>query len=233
MAEALGLAKSSTNRVRHHAERLELDTSHFRGKRKWSDQELRTAVAEEDSWAGVNRRLGLVDSYESRVKIKGHAIRLGLDVSHLSQRAYAPPSPKPLFREAPDPKRLRIAAEPIAVAWFTMHGMSVAVPSEPREYDVLVTFPDGIKRVQIKSTTSRASDGKWQVGIGRRPYSLDKSARKVPYDPDLLDYFLVINGMGDIYLLPVGALAGRTGIVLDSYPEYKVGSTASLFAPSP
>ena len=37
--------------VRRHAAELGLDASHFRGKRRWSDAQLRQAVSESRSWA--------------------------------------------------------------------------------------------------------------------------------------------------------------------------------------
>ncbi|WP_129668180.1 group I intron-associated PD-(D/E)XK endonuclease [Phytoactinopolyspora endophytica] len=230
VARTLGLASSSTGAIRRHTRRMGLDTSHFRGKRQWSDRDLQRAMAEAASWADVLRRLGVSDTSEARTRVKGQATRLGLDLSHLSVRQGDSIDLAGMLSEPVDLLRLRAAAEPIAIAWFAVRGMPVAIPAEACEYDLLVTFPDGIKRVQVKSTTQRSSNGRWQVGIGRRPYSLDKTARKAPYDPELLDYFLVINGAGEIYLIPSVVVAGRLGIVVDNYPEYKVGTAASLFA---
>lgn len=104
----------------------------------------------------------------------------------------------------------------------------MALPSEPQEYDLLVTTPDGIQRVQVKSTTSVARNGSWQVGIGHRPYSLENSGDRIPYDPDNLDLFVVINGDGDIYVIPITAVAGLVGIYLDAYSQYRAGSVSSL-----
>src|SRR6266487_5427621 len=49
----LGLNASSAGAiriVRRDVERLGLDTSHFRGKRIWSDAQLRRAVMDSQSW---------------------------------------------------------------------------------------------------------------------------------------------------------------------------------------
>lgn len=69
------------------------------------------------------------------------------------------------------------------------------------------------------------------VGLGRRPYVMDKTAGKIPYDPDSVDYFLVIDGEGTIYVIPSHVVAGRTTIQLDSYAEYRVGDASSLLHP--
>lgn len=106
--------------------------------------------------------------------------------------------------------------------------MPVAFPTTPCPYDLLVTMPDGHRRVQVKTTTFQVKRGKWQVGIGHRPYSLDKSASKDPYDPDSVDLFAILTGDGDLYLIPIEAVAGYTAIYLSAYADYRVGSVASL-----
>lgn len=123
---------------------------------------------------------------------------------------------------------LRVAAQPIAVAWFALQGLPVALPSEPQAYDLLVTMPDGIRRVQVKSTTQRTASGSWTVVIGRRPYKLDKTAGRAPYDPDTIDLFFVICADGSIYLIPSDVLAGRTQVSLSVCAAYRVGDASSL-----
>lgn len=78
-----GTSSSSIGTVRRRAKQLGLDTSHFTGHRRWSDQELKDAVAAADSWGKVAGRLGLADDPRSRARLKGYAFRAGLDVSHL------------------------------------------------------------------------------------------------------------------------------------------------------
>jgi hypothetical protein len=115
-------------------------------------------------------------------------------------------------------------------AWFALRGNAVAVPSEPQAYDLLISDSEDIHRVQVKTTTFEARSGIWQVSIGHRPYSLDKSATKMPYDPKSLDYFAVINGDGDLYLIPIRVVAGMANIYLSAYEEYWVGDVSSLLA---
>lgn len=105
-------------------------------------------------------------------------------------------------------------------------------PIEPQEYDLLVTGPRQVMRVQVKSTTSLTSNGKWQVGIGQRPHSVTKTGARALYDPESIDLFAVINGVGDSYLIPMHVVAGLTGIYLSAYGDYKVGDVSSLLADS-
>jgi hypothetical protein len=227
---ALGFRSTSGNSLRilkKAAAEMKLDTSHFTGQRRWSDMELRDAVMKAASWADVLFLLGLTDNSAARSIVKAHAVRLHLDTSHLALRA-DDDLPDDLFTDGAQPSMLRVAAPLIAGAWFTVHGMSVAMPTEPEVYDLLVTTPDGFQRVQVKSSSQRTPSGSWQVEVGRRPYVLDKSAGKIPYDPDSIDYFFIVDGAGRIFLIPSRVLAGRKSIYIDSYAEYRVGDASSL-----
>lgn len=227
VARDLGLKGTSAGVIRtlkRHSGRLGLDSSHFIGSRTWTDAELRAAVANAASWSDVICALGLSDTADTRARTKGRAIRLGLDTTHLRR---APPEP-PLSLGPADLGNLRDAAPAIAATWFALRGCPVAVPLEPQEYDLLVTFPTGVQRVQVKTTTYRGTDGKWQVGIGRHPYSFEKDAGKVAYDPDSIDAFVIVRGDGLLYLIPMAAVAGKVGLILDAYDQYVVGSAESL-----
>ncbi|MFD7155418.1 group I intron-associated PD-(D/E)XK endonuclease [Kribbella sp. NPDC059898] len=232
VARALGLKDTSAATPRRHAARLELDTSHFTGQRRWSDQQLREAVAVSSCWADVIVALGIVDNGAERVRVKGHAVRLRLDCSHL-RSPHAKSAPDEVFDEPVRPEMLRYSAAALAMAWFTLRGCPVALPIEPQEYDLLVTTSKGIQRVQVKSCASRNRRGYWDVGIGRRPYTLDKTAGKMPYDPDSIDLFFIVLGDGGIYVIPSSVLAGRTSISADSYNQYRVGDASSLLGGAP
>jgi hypothetical protein len=74
-------------RVKRDVARLTLDVSHFKGTRTWDDAQLKRAVAEALSWDEVYTALGLrTPTKQTRVRIQGNAIRLGLDLQHLDPR---------------------------------------------------------------------------------------------------------------------------------------------------
>jgi hypothetical protein len=220
-----GTSASSIRVVRHHATRLELDVSHFRGKRTWSDAQLRRAVAESRSWDEVLEALGLATtSGNARTHVKGHLIRLGIDFSHLGLREPAALVP---HRITPDLLHLREAGPSIAAAWFTICGCSVLFPIEPAIYDLVVSMPEGLSRIQVKTTTSKDASG-WHVNIGRHPYSVEKGGSTVPYDPDAIDYFFIVDGDLSMYLLPSRVVAGRVGLTLRTYGSYVVGNVGGL-----
>lgn len=215
--------------VKRHAERLELDTSHFTHQRTWSDAALRDAVTTSGTWTEVVESLGLVESGESRARVKGHAVRLGLDVAHL-QSTTPKPARDELHELRPTKDRLRAAAESIAITWFTIRGIAVAMPTEPSTYDLLATTAGGVRRVQVKSGTRATPTGGYVVIVGRRPYSVERNGNLVPYDPDDLDFFFVVEGGGGILLIPVAAIAGRTMIDTAGHSAYRVGDASSLLA---
>lgn len=235
VARELGLKGTSAGTVRalkKHAERLALDTAHFTGQRQWSDRKLRDVVRDATCWADVIAGLGVSDGKESRVRIKGHAMRLGLDCSKLRPSTPSRPMTE-AFDEPVRPEMLRYSAAALAMAWFTLRGCAVALPIEPQEYDLLVTTAKGIQRVQVKSCASRNGRGYWEVGIGRRPYVLEKSASKMPYDPESIDLFFIVLGDGGIYVIPSSVLAGRVRISAESYAPYRVGDASSLLGGAP
>ena len=100
------------------------------------------------------------------------------------------------------------AATSLAATWFSLCGFNPAIPVEPALYDLLVSMPGGIKRVQVKTTTYYSKNG-WQVVVGRRPYSAGNRKGLVPYDPELIDWFFIVDGDLAMYLIPSQVIAGR------------------------
>jgi hypothetical protein len=220
----------TTRTIRRHAAQLGLDSSHFRSNRSWSNAVLRQAVTEGRTWEDVLTTLGLsTRAGGERTLIKAHALRLGLDISHLGR-----PSPHAgdHCELEPDLAYLRRAAGSLAATWFMLCGRNVAFPVEPDIYDLLVDMPDSPKRVQVKTTTFKSKDG-WLVQIGRRPYSMGNKARLVPYDPEIIELFFIVDGDLAIYVIPSRVIAGRVQILLRTYSNFIVGSAAGVMASRP
>jgi hypothetical protein len=51
--------------------------------RKWTDEQLREAVAASSTWQEVVLKIGRRNNAKARRVVQGHAVRLRLDVSHL------------------------------------------------------------------------------------------------------------------------------------------------------
>jgi hypothetical protein len=229
----LGLCVTSAGSVRVVKRRvglLGLDTSHFTGQRTWSDAALKRAAAQAYSWNELLEALGIKSrSGDERIRVKAHALRLGLDLSHLSDR---PQDAREHAVGRPALRNLREAATSLAACWFSLCGFGTALPIEPAVFDLLVSTTEGIKRVQVKTTTYKSKVG-WQVGVGRRPYSAGNREPLVPYDPELIDWFFIVDGDLNIYLIPSQVIGGRVGLLLRTYSKYIVGNAAGLMLPPP
>jgi hypothetical protein len=211
-------------RVRRDASRLALDVSHFKATRTWDDAQLKRAVVAATSWDDVFTSLGLRTlTKETRARVEGHAIRLGLDTKHLNIAA-AEPSDRSLLRL--DPVRLRDAAGPLAAAWFMMRGCTVSFPVEQAVYDLLVQSKREILRVQVKTTTAGGTTG--TVNVARRSYAARNLGPRMPYDARVIDYFFIVDGDHNMYLIPSRVIAGRVGLGLRTYTKYIVGNAAGV-----
>jgi hypothetical protein len=163
--------------------------------------------------------------------VKSHTVRLDLDTDHLNAVNHAgrqPPEAVPLVSALRiEPKYLRVAAPVMAAAWFMIRGCAVSFPAEPTVYDLLADTPQGIMRVQVKSTTSARKDG-WQVGVGHHPDTHSKKGYLLAYSPDEIDLFFIVDGDMTMYLIPSRAIAGRVAILLRTYRKYIVGNAGGL-----
>jgi hypothetical protein len=137
--------------VRRQATHLCLDTSHFTGQRTWSDAKLVQVAPQVRSWSALLAALDVKSTSRAyQTRVKAHAVRLGVDLSHLDDRVWEDdyqPRPEPALAN------LRDAATMLAACWFSLCGFGSAIPVEPAVYDLLVSMPGGIKRVQVKTTT--------------------------------------------------------------------------------
>jgi hypothetical protein len=214
-----------TRTIRRRAALLGLDTSHFRANRSWSDAVLRRAITQSRTWDEVLTALGLSSGGGgARTLVKAHAFRLGLDVTHLGRPV--PRGGEPLVLR-PDTGHLRQAAESLAAAWFRLCGCNVAFPLASDSCDLLVQEADGWKRVQVKTTIGRYKHG-WMVSIARRPYAKGNNGPLVPYDPEEIDFFFIMDGDLTMYVIPSCAVGGYRTLLLRSYARYIVGSASGF-----
>ena len=219
----LGENPSSSSLSRHAqraAERLGLDTSHFRGGSRWTEQGVLQAVASGD-WSEVAARLGV--SPGSIERVRAEAARLGLPTVHLERE-------EPTGTGSPRIEHLNRAAPLMAAAWFTLCGGQVSWPLEPCRYDLLVELHSNIQRVQVKTGTRR--DGRsWIVWLS------SSSPRRRAYAAEEIDSFFIIDGDLSTYLIPQDVVAGRQAVCLSAYQRFRLpdlpSSVGSVRPPSP
>lgn len=232
----LGLYQSGPiHVVQREAGRLGLDTSHFGSGVRWTDGQLTAALTEVASWRELMSSLGMrPESRRSKEKVKARAAQLGLSLDHLARPSRPQTKlPQEVRVLAPDKRHLRDAAPSLVMAWFLIRGMWPAAPAEPRPYDLLLESRSVVKRVQVKTSTCTESSGSWHVGVGRHAGGGDRHNKRRPYRADEVDVFAIFDGDLVLYLIPRGAIAGRTGINLGPYGQFMVGSAASMFSGRP
>jgi PD-(D/E)XK endonuclease len=98
-------------------------------RRSWSDEQLVQAVSVARSWRGVFRELGIPASSTAIGRLKGHALRLGLDVTHLG----GPPAVAPLASPQPLDNAAVISAVASSLNW-TEALRKLDLPVQNRNY---------------------------------------------------------------------------------------------------
>ena len=207
----LGLRATSAGAmrsVRSCADSRGIDYSHFSGQRRWTEDGLRAALADGETWADVVASLGL-EGVAALVAVKGHAARLDVDTSHLAAEVSCGGDARPTI------DNLHRSGSLLAAAWFTMCGDAVSWPLEPSRYDLLVSRDNVVRRVQVKTTTVRVGES-WKVYI-----STARRERRT-YDPDEIDDFFVIDGSLSCFLIPVAVVGVLQAMHLSAYERYRV-----------
>lgn len=205
--------------LRHRAETLSLDTTHFRGQRSWSDADLRSAIQSAANWGSVMRALGFGTGGGSvMVAVKARAVQLNIDCAHLRRRHKVPRGDIP-FTDPPLAKHLRWAAPTLAAGWFAHRGYRASFPAEPCPYDLIVDVEGALYRVQVKTATAKdPKSGVWSCRLAQNP----KYRKTVVYDPDDVDFFFIIDGDMAYYLVPGEEVAGLGSVSLATLEHRKI-----------
>ncbi len=96
-------------------------------------------------------------------------------------------------------------------------------------YDLVVDSDKGLMKIQVKSTASKDRTGRWLVRINRMAYERGARANangarvRCLYAKGEIDYFFVVTGASDYYLVPLAVTEGLASLTLDSkYVAFKV-----------
>jgi PD-(D/E)XK endonuclease len=143
------------------------------------------------------------------------------------------------FDAKPSAHRLRESAVGYAIAWFMSRGYMPSLPVGLARYDLVVDDAGSLKKVQVKTTTSKNDYENWEVGVHRMAYDrkakLNAAGRKrrVAYSDSDVDVFFIVTGAGDVYLIPRCVVGNRMYLSLGGlYERYKVGRLDSFAEPT-
>lgn len=222
---ALGMGSTSSYElIRRRAAELRLDTSHFRGKRSWTNEALAAAVAESKSWSAAGRRLNGGTRGASVDSMREVAHRMGLHTSHLEVRQHREVNP---VTELPDQTFANFGAEAeyLAAAWFVSRGYRVTLASSGLPYDLIVDCGGEIQRVQVKSSTMKpTAAGTVTVKTSRLTASAGAKTnrRGQCYSPNDFDLFFVLTGEGHVFLVPLKDAVGHLNLSFGPESPYFV-----------
>jgi PD-(D/E)XK endonuclease len=198
--------------------------------RTYTDEQLRTAVASSTNWTQVMRALGKSPG-NSNKGVVAVALRLGLDTSHF---AYKQSFQRVASVPMPFSNRVRPGGQSglsIATKWFSDRGYVVSVPLESAPYDLITESDDGLKRVQVKTTTRRESNGRYTARVCHQLHSASYSRnangnrRSVAYKPEEIDMFFIATPQS-MFLIPIEVTEDRITLVLDEkYAAFKIESS--------
>jgi hypothetical protein len=242
VSRRLGLAARgpTTKRLRGHTARLKIDTGHIPVRTAVAPRvspgpmpdyptidsdNLREAVASSRSWAQIEAKLGYPRrANRSHARVRRAVADAGIDASGLYGQAWGRAPLDPLsvpFSNEFEPQLLHRMGTAVATAWFIGRGYTVSMPVEPACYDLVVESDSGLRRVQVKTArgvTARLT--KTQYGLGSSP-STGKYGHR-PYMVNEVDLFFILAASSAMYLIPIKAVMGKSGIALGRYERYRL-----------
>lgn len=205
-------SSSASRAARLRADTLGLDYSHFLSHHARNNYgRPRAGLNSACSWEKAAKSPNLGSSTKKST-LKTHAVRPGINCSHLGAQVNCSDDPVAL----PHLSRLSRSGPLLAASWFTLTGWDVSWPLEPCRYDLIVIQGKMARRVQVKTTITRA-------GRTWKAYLSTTSGGRRPYFPDEVDDFFVIDGDLNLYLLPFQVVGGLLAVHLSAYEAHRVG----------
>lgn len=109
----------------------------------------------------------------------------------------------------------------IAVGYFASKGLCVSLPlNDNQGYDLIVD--DGsLKRVQVKTTRTKASSGNFNVQL-KSVRSNKTVNRIVPFDKNQVELLFIATSSGDKYVIPASEISTKSMLTLDGrYDKFR------------
>ena len=110
----------------------------------------------------------------------------------------------------------------MAIAFYTSNGYIVSIPlNDTQDYDLIVDKNNIIKRVQVKGTSCKNSNGKFQVALKSCGGTQGKTYKTVK-DTEVDEVFIFL-GSGDVYIIPIEKIENKSTLTIcEKYSQYKV-----------
>ena len=83
-----------------------------------------------------------------------------------------------------------------AIAYYTLKGYTISIPlNDCQEYDLVVEYPDGLKKVQVKTTKHKAPSGNYIVNLRTMSGYKDKYEFRI----GTYDILFAVDELGNTY----------------------------------
>jgi hypothetical protein len=113
----------------------------------------------------------------------------------------------------------------LCISHFAKRGHVVCLPlNDNQGYDLVVDI-DGLKRIQVKTTSSK-SDGKGYV-VQLKSTRVNRTKNRIkPFDSSLSDFLFIATEDESLYLMPSIVVHGKSSLCLNNkkWNQYKVSS---------
>jgi Holliday junction resolvase-like predicted endonuclease len=107
-----------------------------------------------------------------------------------------------------------------AMEWLASKGAHIYVPvGHSPDIDLIAVIDNVVVRIEVKTASHQTPAGRWDVQISTRGGNQSWSGTAKYFDRERCDYLFVHVGDGRRWLIPSGAIDGRTGLLLGG-PKY-------------
>lgn len=102
----------------------------------------------------------------------------------------------------------------------------VSVPTtEHSKYDLVVDYDGKMQRVQVKTSTARPTNDKYEVQLRTNGANYTTKSNVTKISSELVDLVFILTGDGHAYVIPAEMLDGRTTVRMSGmwHTNYHVG----------
>ena len=109
----------------------------------------------------------------------------------------------------------------IAIAYYTSNGYIVSIPlNDTQDYDLIVDKDNTIKRVQVKSTSCKDKNNKYQVALKSCGGTKGKTYKTIK-DTMIEEIFIFLENK-EIYILPIDEIKNKSTLTIcEKYKKFK------------
>ena len=109
----------------------------------------------------------------------------------------------------------------MAIAYYSSNGYIVSIPlNDTQDYDLIVEKDNIIKRVQVKTTSCKDKNEKYQVAL-KSCGGTKGITYKTLKDTNIEELFIFLENK-EIYILPIEEIKNRSTLTIcDKYKKYK------------